>query len=61
MSNNKENIEPESARSQQHHMLSDYECGLIIGLYHEKKNAVYIARTFNLKEPLIFLYHSVTL
>ena len=41
MSNNKENIEPESAGSQQHHMLSDYECGLIVGLYHEKKNALH--------------------
>jgi transposase len=50
MSNNKENIEPKSAGSQHHHMLSDYECGLIIGLYYEKKNAAYIARTFNLKE-----------
>jgi transposase len=43
-------VTPKSAGSQQHQMLSDYECRLIIGLYHEKKNATYIARIFNLKE-----------
>jgi transposase len=53
MSNNKENIEPKSAESQHHHMLTDYECGLTIGLYHEKKNGAYIARIFNLNERAV--------
>jgi transposase len=53
MNNNRENSEPKSTGSQQQHMLSDYECGLIIGLYHEKKKAAYIAHTFNLKERAV--------
>jgi transposase len=47
MNDNKENINPESQEAEHHHVFSDYECGLIVGMYAVKKNAAAISRQFN--------------
>jgi hypothetical protein len=47
MNDNKESINSESQEAENHHILSPYECGLIVGMYAVEKNTSAFSRQFD--------------